>query len=46
MNSNMKQTWFSCPQIKGIMPLRSHSYNRNTVVGLAGAEDKKVEVGT
>lgn len=45
MNSNMKQPKFSCPTIKWVAPLRSHSYNRNTVVGLAGAEDKKHEVG-
>ena len=40
MNSNMKQTWFSCPKIKGNTPLRSHSYNR-PVVAVLGAEDKR-----
>ena len=45
MNVNLKQQWFSCPSIKGTTPLRTHSYNYNTM-SVAGAEDRKTGVGT
>ena len=49
MNNIVKQTWFSCPSIKGTPNLRStiHSYNNRPMVAvLEGAEDKKGEVGS
>lgn len=46
MKSNLKQQWFSCPKIKGVTPLRSHTNSYSMSVAGLGAEDKKFEVGT